>query len=1806
MSAMKEPLSKGQKKAGSKLRSLFEYEGTTRQEARTKDALRESEEKLRIMFQSIKDSIVVADLNGVIVEANDAALQLYGYDKAEDMIGLDGINLVARGEKDKAIAHWKDVIEGDGNREKVYNYTAVKADGTHFEVEASSALLRDRHGEPVGFISISRDMTERRLVAEAVRESEEKFRAIFDSSTDGILLADMSSKRFYMGNEKICRMLGYRQQELSALGISDIHPEKELQYVLGQFERQAKGEIDVALDIPVKRKDGSVFYADVSSAPIHLNGNTYVVGHFRDITERRRMEAELEKSAKKLRIIIESIGDILIITDMQLNITSANEAAVRELGCSSSEELLGQSAVAQVAEKDRARVTVYMGKALAQERSGGSIEYAFVSRTGTEFDVEARTEILRDCAGKLVGLVITSRDITERKRMQEKVRESEEKLHTILESMGDGVIVLDMFGNITDANDAAVRMFEYGNKKELVGKSAMDTIAEKDHQKCAEAIQKSIESGGTPSSLEFAMVTKGGRQFDAELSTSMLHDSQGNMTGFVGVIRNITERKRMEAELEKVAEKLRIVIESIGDMLFITDLDLNLVNVNEAAIRALGYEDKQQLLGRNIVEPVDVKDRTRVAVDMGRALAGKRAEGISGYTLVDKSGRQFDVESTTEILHDCAGRTVGLIVTARDVTERKRMQQAVRASEEKLRIMFNAIKDGIVVTDMMGNIVEGNDAAFHMAGYESLEEITGKNPVEFITEKDRPKLVEDLTEFLETGRAANHLEYTMVKKDGGEFDIELNISALHDADGNTTGFIAVERDITERKRWEDALKESEERLRAMFDSARDGIIIIDLEGNMLQLNDAVLKMTGYSREELIGKSALAFVADDDRMKVIGDMAQTIEDKHLKLLTSYNLVRKDGSVFEAELGSGMMLDKDGNITGFMGVLRDVTERRKMQEELRQTAEKLRAMFDSMNDAVTVVDMNTRIVEANEAAVRLHRYNDKSEMIGLSGADLIAEEEREKVVEYTMNAVREGSTHERKHCRLLRVDGTQFDAEISFSTLLDKEGKIVGFLTISQDITERIRMQEELRKTAEKLRIIIESIGDMVIITDRDLKYVNVNDATVRALGFTSKEQLEGKDFIQSISERDRRTIRREFMQALKEKKAIEVIGYTMMSADGKEFEVEATVEILRDCAGKTVGLVISARDVTERKRMMERLRESEEKKRLIFESLRDGVMIVDLKGNVVEANETAIRMLGYSRDELLGISTLDFVAEKDREKAIDNAVKLVSVGVADDYIDYTVLSLVTKDGREIQVEHSTALMRDAAGRPEAVVGISHDITERRKMQRQLLESAEKIRIMFNSIADGITVTSLDGTMIETNEAAVLLHGFTSKEEMLGMNGIELIAEKDRKRCFDNAVKALKDGQVQPRVEYALLRKDGSEFDGEYTLAPMHGESGRIEGFIAVVRDITEQKKAREALRASEEQMRIMFQSIHDSIMVTDLMGTIVNANQAAIRMSGYKREELIGKNAIEFIAEKDRQRLMDLMVQNAQGGGTENMECTFVIADGSEIDVESSSALMYDSAGNASGFITIARDITERKRVQQQLHDMLEDLKRSNAELEQFAYVASHDLQEPLRMISSYTQLISRRYRGKLEKDADEFIDYAVDGANRMQSMIQALLTYSRVGTRGREPEPTDCEAILVNALKNLQASIDESKAEVTHDPLPVIMADDVQMVQLFQNLIGNGIKFQTEGVVPRIHIAAEDNGDDWLFSFRDNGIGIDSQYKERIFVIFQRLHGKQVYKGTGIGLSVCKKIVERHGGKIWVESELGKGAIFCFTIPKKC
>jgi PAS domain S-box-containing protein len=398
----------------------------------------------------------------------------------------------------------------------------------------------------------------------------------------------------------------------------------------------------------------------------------------------------------------------------------------------------------------------------------------------------------------------------------------------------------------------------------------------------------------------------------------------------------------------------------------------------------------------------------------------------------------------------------------------------------------------------------------------------------------------------------------------------------------------------------------------------------------------------------------------------------------------------------------------------------------------------------------------------------------------------------------------------------------------------------------------------------------------------------------------------------------------------------------------------------------------------------------------------------------------------------------------------------------------------------------------------------------------------------------------------------------------------------------------------------VRKDGSRFLASVTFTALRDPAGNLLGFSEFSHDLSESKE-------SEAKYRGLLEAAPDAMVIVDEAGDIVLLNLQAEKQFGYRRDELLGQKLTRIIPEGFAERLIADGTRTAAEALAQQIGMGIELygrrRDGREFPIE----IMLSPLESAQGILVTAaiRNITARKEAEKNLLRTAEELKQKNDQLQQFAYVASHDLQEPLRMVASYTQLLAKRYVGRLDSDADEFIAYAVDGCNRMQQLILDLLAYSRSGADGKAQRVISTEDVLQEALMNLRAMIEESGAVVTHDSLPTIMSSGSQLGQIFQNLIGNAIKYRSASA-PHVNISAtKDGAKGWIFAVRDNGMGIEPQYFEKIFVLFQRLHGREEFSGTGIGLAVCKKIVEQLGGTIWVESQPEKGSTFYFSLPER-
>ncbi|HTW29842.1 MAG TPA: PAS domain S-box protein [Acetobacteraceae bacterium] len=390
------------------------------------------------------------------------------------------------------------------------------------------------------------------------------------------------------------------------------------------------------------------------------------------------------------------------------------------------------------------------------------------------------------------------------------------------------------------------------------------------------------------------------------------------------------------------------------------------------------------------------------------------------------------------------------------------------------------------------------------------------------------------------------------------------------------------------------------------------------------------------------------------------------------------------------------------------------------------------------------------------------------------------------------------------------------------------------------------------------------------------------------------------------------------------------------------------------------------------------------------------------------------------------------------------------------------------------------------------------------------------------------------------------------------------------------------------DLAARRKDGREIAVEIGLNPVATSQGLFT--LAVVVDITERKR----VEAAHEHLAAIVEYSDDAILSKSLDGVITSWNRAAERLFGYAASEMLGKPVFALIPQARVKEEMGLLDQIRQNSAVNHFETTRLRRDGSEVDVSVTLSPIRGAAGDVVGVSSIIRDITVGKQ-----RDA--ELQRSNAKLEQFAYVASHDLQEPLRMVANYTELLAQRYRGQLDERADRYIHFATDGARRMQRLIADLLAYSRVGSEGKPIAPTVSGDVVANVVSSLRQAIHHAGATIDYDDLPVVLADDIELGRLFQNLIDNAVKFRSDKP-PRIAIGATRTGDWWQFSVADNGIGFEKDYADRIFLMFQRLHERGKYQGSGIGLAIARQIVERHGGRIWVESSPGAGSKFFFTL----
>ncbi|MFN2511660.1 MAG: PAS domain S-box protein [Pyrinomonadaceae bacterium] len=767
------------------------------------------------------------------------------------------------------------------------------------------------------------------------------------------------------------------------------------------------------------------------------------------------------------------------------------------------------------------------------------------------------------------------------------------------------------------------------------------------------------------------------------------------------------------------------------------------------------------------------------------------------------------------------------------------------------------------------------------------------------------------------------------------------------------------------------------------------------------------------------------------------------------------------------------------------------------------------------------------------------------------------------------------------------------ELAGAALRDSEEKYRALLDGAPD----------LEKGSEaRYRGLLEAAPDAMVVVNQGGEIVLLNVQAEKQFGY-SRDELVGQLVTNIIPEGFAERLIADDLRSAADALGQQIgtgIELTALRKDGSEFPIEIMLSPLESADGILVTAAI--RDISVRRAAETHLAQMEGRYRGLLEAAPDAMVVVNQSGEIVLLNVQAEKQFGYRRDELVGQLVTNIIPEGFAERLIADDLRTAADALAQQIGTGIELTALRKDGSKFPIEIMLSPLDSAEG--ILVTAAIRDISVRRAAETHLAQMEGRYRGLLEAAPDAMVVVNQGGDIVLLNVQAENQFGY-SRDELIGQRVTNIIPEGFAERLIADDLRSAADAlaqQIGTGIELTALRKDGSEFPIEIMLSPLESAEGIL--ITAAIRDISVRRAADTHLAQMEGRYRGLLEAAPDAMVVVNQGGEIVLLNVQAEKQFGYSRDELVGQLVTNIIPEGFAERLIADALRSAEDALAQQIGTGIELSgrrkDRSAFPIE---IMLSPLAGDEEILVTAAiRDITARKKAEIELLDKVKELNRSNEELEQFASIASHDLQEPLRMVASYTQLLARRYKGKLDADADEFIDFAVDGANRMQRLILDLLTYSRVGSKGKELLSTSSEESLEQALRNLQGAIEASGALVTHDPMPQVFADEMQLTQLFQNLIGNGIKYQTSPV-PLIHISVARNGPrKWMFSVKDNGLGIDPQYFERIFGMFQRLHKRDEFAGTGIGLAICKKIVERHGGDISVESEPGQGSTFRFAL----
>lgn len=1094
-----------------------------------------------------------------------------------------------------------------------------------------------------------------------------------------------------------------------------------------------------------------------------------------------------------------------------------------------------------------------------------------------------------------------------------------------------------------------------------------------------------------------------------------------------------------------------------------------------------------------------------------------------------------------------------------------------------LSASFELLEDSVVVFSADGELAIWNGGAENLFGY-TFEEAARKDISFLSPPEDSGDTIKLFARAL-SGQPVPPRLVNRVHKDGSRLRISLRVSPLRDAAGQVFGVVFMGRNVIPEIERENRLTELQLREREIATLVPDALFI-HRNGKIIWANDAAVEMfAARSLTDLLGRNSFEMIVEEDLALVL--------ERHSKLGEAgktnpvfVHRKRLDGSVFPSE-GRGAVISWENEPATLM-VVRDLSEQERTITALAESEARQKELAEICPDAI-LVHIDGEIIFANDAAVDMFGAENVRDLIGRTNESLVHPDDW-KQIEQSWTDTSDLGPGETLNVRQVRLDGTIF--------LGEGRGKAVtwegqgAWIVVIRNVTEQVRTKTALIESETRQRDFAEISPDAMLV-HLDGEIVFANEAALSLFGAEDSSEFLGRDVAETIHPDDRQIIRNNWV-TWRKGEGQEVVEARRLRLDGTSFYGEGRFRsIFWD--GQPAYLVV-VRDISEQKAAQIALSESEERYRQIVDVTPDSVLI-HIDDEIVFANASAVQTFGaHDANDLIGRRSLELIPEDQQELALARRKQVQEEGV----VSLAEVRRRRLDGSEFIAE-ATGSQYTWNDRP-AVLTILRDVTDRFEAERERFVLEQRFQKILELTPEA-TFIHVGGKLVYVNPASVEMFGAESAEQLIGMEIEKLVHPDDRDRMIEQR-KVLLEGETMPVSDVRRLRIDGSEFESRATGAAIDWD-GEI-GFLVIARDVTSELAAQQALQESEDRHRMISEASPDAIIV-HVDRKIVFANKAAAEMFRVEvPSDLFGRRAIDLVHPEDQEALL---------------KSNRVLAPGEIIGAHVSRRLRDDgdvffSESIRSGYLwnaqpavmAVIRDISERHEAELKQLEHAEALERINEELGRFAYVASHDLKEPLRMVSSFCELLQERYAAQLDDQAREYIRFAVDGAKRMHGLIEDLLRLSRTGTADLVAEEVAVSDVLCTVEANLASQIADANAQIEYGDMPRVVGDRTLLTQLFQNLISNAIKFRSDAVLV-VEVTAQQQDEDCIFSVSDNGIGLDPKHHQRIFDVFKTLHARDAFDGNGVGLSICEKVVERHGGRIWVESQSGEGTTFHFTLP---